>query len=115
MLKQSALLDPIFRALADPTRREMVERLSLGPMSVSQLAEPLPMTLSGVVQHLSILEASGLVRSNKVGRVRICRVEPTALRSAEDWFAGRRSQWERRLDRLSEVLTQDIDPPQQGE
>jgi DNA-binding transcriptional ArsR family regulator len=110
MLNQTATLDPVFRALGDPTRREMVERLSHGPATVSQLAEPLDMTLSAVVQHLAILESSGLVRSRKVGRVRTCRLEAPALRSAEDWFSGQRALWERRLDRLAEVLADESAP-----
>jgi DNA-binding transcriptional ArsR family regulator len=106
MLDQSATLDLMFHALADPTRRGMVERLSRGPASVSELAQPLDMTLSAVVQHLQILEASGLVRSQKVGRVRTCRVEPMALRRAEQWIAARRSSWEQRLDRLGDYLAE---------
>ena len=100
----AAPLDLAFQALADPTRRLMVERLSQGPASVSELARPLDMTLSAVVQHLAVLEASGLVRSHKVGRVRTCRIEPTALHSAERWIGERRASWERRLDRLGMYL-----------
>jgi DNA-binding transcriptional ArsR family regulator len=84
----------------------MVERLSRGPASVSELARPLAMTLSAVVQHLQVLQESGLVRSEKSGRVRTCRIEPKALRRAEDWIAGRRTSWERRLDRLGEYLAE---------
>lgn len=113
MLNYSADLDLVFQALADPTRRGMVERLSRGPASVSQLAQPLEMTLSAVVQHLAVLEASGLVRSEKTGRVRTCRVEPAALRTAEAWIAQRRATWERRLDRLGDYLAQDVDQPKQ--
>jgi DNA-binding transcriptional ArsR family regulator len=113
MLNYSADLDLVFQALADPTRRGMVERLSRGPASVSQLAQPLEMTLSAVVQHLAVLEASGLVRSEKAGRVRTCRVEPAALRTAEAWIAQRRATWERRLDRLGDYLAQDGDQPKQ--
>jgi DNA-binding transcriptional ArsR family regulator len=109
MLNQSATLDPLFRALGDPTRREMVEQLSLGAASVSQLARPLDMSLSAVVQHLAVLEESGLVRSEKVGRVRTCRIVPAALRSAEAWFSGQRAAWETRLDRLGEILAEDIE------
>src|SRR5438445_12678077 len=94
----------LFQALADPSRRAMVERLSRGPASVSELAQPFDMSLPAVVQHLHVLEASGLVRSEKVGRVRTCRVEPGALRTAERWIAERRTTWERRLDRLGEYL-----------
>jgi len=101
----------MFQALADPARRGMVERLSRGPASVSELAKPLSMSLSAVVQHLQVLEASGLVRSEKRGRVRTCRFEPKALKTAEDWIAGRRAIWERRLDRLGEFLAEQDAPP----
>jgi DNA-binding transcriptional ArsR family regulator len=104
MLNQSAGLDLVFQALADPTRRVMVERLTRGPVSVSELARPLPMSLPAVVQHLQVLEASGLVRSEKVGRVRTCRIEPKALRTAERWINERRTAWEQRLDRLGDYL-----------
>jgi DNA-binding transcriptional ArsR family regulator len=109
MLKQEPTLDWVFQALADPTRRGMVERLSRGPASVSELAQPLTMSLSAVVQHLEVLEKSGLVRSRKMGRVRTCRIEPVALRTAEQWIARRRSVWERRLDRLGAYLAQQDD------
>ena len=114
MLNQSAPLDLMFQALADPTRRFMVERLSRGPASVSELAKPLAMSLPAVVQHLQVLQASGLVRSEKVGRVRTCRIEPAALRTAEEWIAARRAIWERRLDRLGEYLAAQPDEPDQG-
>jgi DNA-binding transcriptional ArsR family regulator len=115
MLDQSASLDLMFRALADPTRRSMVERLSRGPASVSELAQPLDMTLSAVVQHLQVLESSGLVRSQKVGRVRTCRIEPMALRRAEQWIAARRTTWERRLDRLGDYLAEhSAEPDERG-
>jgi DNA-binding transcriptional ArsR family regulator len=104
MLKRRVPLDLTFQALADPSRRTMMERLSRGPASVSQLAEPLDMSLPAVVQHLQVLEAGGLVRSEKVGRVRTCRIEPGALSTAERWINDRRTNWERRLDRLGEVL-----------
>jgi len=100
------LLDLAFQALADPTRRIMVERLSRSPASVSELARPLDMTLSAVVQHLAVLESSGLVRSEKVGRVRTCRIELAALRTAERWISERRASWERRLDRLGDFLSE---------
>jgi DNA-binding transcriptional ArsR family regulator len=110
MLNHSArgsfTLDRTFQALADPTRRLMVERLSRGPASVTELAEPHDMSLPAVVQHLAVLEASGLVRSEKIGRVRTCRIEPAALRAAESWISERRSVWERRLDRLGEYLAE---------
>src|SRR4051812_46773045 len=104
MLNQDATLDHMFQALADPTRRQMVERLSRGPASVSELARPFAMSLPAVVQHLQVLESSGLVRSEKVGRVRTCRIDPEALRTAERWISDRRALWERRLDRLGDFL-----------
>jgi DNA-binding transcriptional ArsR family regulator len=106
MLNQGAALDQVFQALADPTRRWMVERLSRGPASVSELAKPLTMSLPAVVQHLQVLEQSGLVRSEKVGRVRTCRMQADALRTAEHWINQRRDAWERRLDRLGEFLAE---------
>ena len=109
MLNQSAALDLMFQALADPSRRVMVERLTRGPASVSELAKPLAISLPAVVQHLQVLEASGLVRSEKAGRVRTCRIEPKALRTAEQWIAERRTMWERRLDRLGEILAAEKD------
>ena len=106
-------LDLVFNALADPSRREMVARLSRGPASVSELARPLDMTLPAVMQHLQVLEASGLVRSEKTGRVRTCRIEPKVLSRAEAWFAGQRASWERRFDRLGELLAEEdtVPPP----
>ena len=98
------ILDGVFRALADPGRRAMVERLEKGPASVSELAGPLDMSLPAVLQHLAILEDSGLVASEKTGRVRTCRLETAVLRTAEEWIADRRTTWERRLDRLDEYL-----------
>lgn len=109
MLNQSAQLDRMFQALADPTRRVMIERLSRGPASVSELAKPLAMSLPAVVQHLQVLEASGLVRSEKTGRVRTCRIEPSALQTAEHWIGARRASWERRLDRLGDYLAEQDD------
>src|ERR1700733_6132169 len=98
MLNYETPLDLAFQALADPTRRAMVERLAQSPASVSDLARPLPMSLPAVVQHLAGLEGSGLVVSEKVGRVRMCRIEPRALSLAERWIHERRTEWERRLD-----------------
>jgi DNA-binding transcriptional ArsR family regulator len=106
MLNHPAL-DLVFHALADPSRRTMVERLSRGPASVSDLAEPLDMSLPAVMQHLQVLETSGLVRSEKTGRVRMCRVEPKVLESAEGWFAKRRANWEQRFDRLEAFLAEE--------
>lgn len=114
MLKQHPSLDLAFQALADPSRRVIVERLSRGPASVSELAEPLPMSLPAVVQHLHVLEASGLVRSEKVGRVRTCRIEPAAMRPVEQWIGARRTSWERRLDRLGDYLAENPDQPDKG-
>ena len=104
MLNYSTPLDRAFQALADPTRRAMVERLSHGPASVSDLKRPLVMSLPAVMQHLAVLESSGLILSEKAGRVRTCRINPTALAEAERWIADRRMEWERRLDRLGEYL-----------
>lgn len=106
MLNQSASLDLMFQALADPTRRVMVERLSRGPASVSELAKPFQMSLPAVVQHLQVLEASGLVKSQKVGRVRTCTIDTGAFSLAEKWINERRTHWERRLDRLAQVLAE---------
>lgn len=107
MLNQQASLDRMFQALGDPSRRLMVERLSRGPAAVSELARPLAMSLPSVMQHLQVLEASGLVRSEKKGRVRICRIEPAALSLAEQWISERRAGWERRLDRLGDYLAEE--------
>jgi DNA-binding transcriptional ArsR family regulator len=106
MLQQTPALDHVFHALADPARRSMLERLSAGPASVSELAQPLPMSLSAVGQHLAVLEASGLVRSEKIGRVRTCTLDAGALSQAEKWINERRIGWEMRLDRLGEFLAQ---------
>src|SRR5882757_9101902 len=99
-------IDSSFRALAEPTRRAIVERLSRGPATVSDLARPFDMTLAAVVQHLQVLEESGLVRSDKAGRVRTYRIEPKGLGPIADWVAERRSLMERRLDRLGELLAE---------
>jgi DNA-binding transcriptional ArsR family regulator len=99
-------LDQVFQALADSTRRNLVERLVRGSASVSDVAQPLAMSLPAVMQHLGVLEASGLVRSEKVGRVRTCRVDPQALRLAEDWISLQRTQWEERLDQLGDFLAE---------
>jgi DNA-binding transcriptional ArsR family regulator len=104
VLNQSPALDLAFQALADPTRRAMIERLSHGPASVGELARPLAMSLPAVMQHLAVLEHSGLVVSEKIGRVRTCRIQPAALSLAEQWINARRAEWERRLDRLGDYL-----------
>ena len=103
-MQAAATLDRTFHALSDPTRRAMVQRLARGPASVSELARPLTISLPAVLQHLQMLEASGLVRSEKKGRVRTCRIEPGALKSAEGWIAEQRALWEGRLDRLEDYL-----------
>jgi DNA-binding transcriptional ArsR family regulator len=96
----------VFHALGDPTRRAILEKLSAGPISVSQLAEPLNITLTAVVQHLQVLEDSGLVRTEKLGRVRTCQIDPRGLAAAQKWISDRRSMWERRLDRLGDILAE---------
>jgi DNA-binding transcriptional ArsR family regulator len=101
---EAELLDRAFQALADPSRRTIVARLSRGPASVSELAEPLEMSLAGVVQHIDVLRRSGLVHSEKAGRVRTCRLEAQRMRSVERWVADHREAWEGHLDRLGEVL-----------
>jgi DNA-binding transcriptional ArsR family regulator len=103
-MKKKPNIDRIFHALGDPTRRAMMEKLSLGPMSVSRMAEPFEMTLAAVVQHIQVLEECGLVQTEKVGRVRTCRIEPVGLDAMEQWIRDRRSIWENRLDRLGELL-----------
>lgn len=109
MFRQDAVLDLAFQALADPSRRAMVDRLAQGPASVSELAKPLAMSLPAVMQHLAVLEASGLVKSQKIGRVRTCSIEPKALSQAERWIAERRALWEQRLDRLGQFLDETKD------
>jgi DNA-binding transcriptional ArsR family regulator len=104
MLSQTINVDRVFHALGDPTRRAIVEKLSEGPVSVSKLAKPLRITLAAVVQHLQVLEKSGLVHTEKVGRVRTCRMETRGLTVAERWIEDRRSLWERRFDRLGKLL-----------
>ena len=111
MLQYSDQLDLAFQALADPARRGMLERLSRGPASVSELAQPFDMSLSAIVQHLKVLEAGGLVRTEKVGRVRTCQIEPGALSLAERWINDRRTTWEQRFDRLEQYLSDNPDEP----
>ena len=106
MLNYSDIIDSSLRALVEPTRRAIVERLSHGPATVSALAKPFDMTFAAVVQHLQVLEACGLIRSEKVGRVRTCRIEPKGLTKVERWVSQRRSSWERRLDRLGDFLAE---------
>jgi DNA-binding transcriptional ArsR family regulator len=104
-------IDRVLHALADPTRRRMLEQLGRGAATVSELARPLPMSLPAVVQHLQVLESSGLVRSAKVGRVRTCHLVVKRLDTVDDWIAERRRTWERRLDRLGDFLVTDAPEP----
>lgn len=104
---QQKSLDRAFHALGDPTRRAIVERVSQGAVSVSILAAPLKITVAAVVQHVQVLEKSGLVRTTKVGRVRTCRMEARGLTLVEQWISERRALWERRLDRLGDMLQED--------
>ena len=106
MLNQLIDLDRTFQALADKSRRTMVERLTFGPASVSELAEPLAMSLAAVGQHVRVLEACGVVKTEKVGRTRVCRIEPAAMTAAEQWITDRRRGWEARLDRLGDILNE---------
>jgi DNA-binding transcriptional ArsR family regulator len=109
MLDQVIDLDRTFQALADRSRRSMVERLTMGPASVSELAQPLSMSLAAVVQHVQVLEACGVVKTEKVGRTRMCRIEPAAMTTAEQWISERRRGWEIRLDRLGDVLDEEAE------
>ena len=114
MLNNEAV-DRVFQALAEPTRRAIVEQLSGGPRTVSDLAKPFQVTLAAIVQHLQVLEQSGLIQTEKVGRVRTCRIDPAGFSQAERWFADRKRGWERRFDRLGELLEQEAVTPQRPE
>ena len=114
MLKDSTRLDRAFQALADPARRGMLARLARGPATVSELAQPLSMSLPGVMQHLKALEDGGLIRSEKKGRVRTCRLEPGVLAAAEQWLVDRRSEWEVRHDRFEEYVMELKDKGEEG-
>ena len=107
MSGQKVTVARVFHALGDPTRRAILEKLTAGPVSVTRLAEPLKLTLAAVVQHVQVLEESGLVQTEKVGRVRTCRLEPKGFSIAEHWIHDRRTVWERRLDRLGDLLMED--------
>ena len=111
MLNQPLDLDRVFHALADPTRRAMIERLGRAPATVSELAAPIAISLAAVVQHVQVLEASGLVRTEKIGRTRTCRIDTNTVAAAEKWLEARRSEWNTRLDRLGEYLDQTADRP----
>ena len=104
MLERSSQLDRIFHALADPTRRAVIDRLTRGPASVSELAAPFDSTLAAIVQHVQVLEASGLIATEKVGRKRICRISTEAVAQAERWLSERRELWDGRFDRLGALL-----------
>lgn len=106
MKESQPKIDRVFQALGDATRRAMLERLSSGPMSVSLLGEPFKMSLAAVVQHLQILEGAGLVKTEKLGRVRSCRVEAAGLHAAEEWLRARRPEWDRKLDQLEVFLNE---------
>src|SRR5262249_34554536 len=106
MPNQSASLDRVFQALADPTRRAVLERLGRGPASMSELAQRFPMALPSFSQHLDVLESCGLVRSRKAGRVRTYELEPERLQEAEQWMVAQRAAWERRLDQLDDYLNE---------
>src|SRR4051812_9683621 len=106
MANSEVSVDLVFHALGDPTRRAILDQLSEGPRSVSRLAGPLDITLTAVVQHLQVLEESGLVHTEKVGRVRTCRIETAGFSALEQWIAERRSIWERRFDRLGDLLAE---------
>jgi DNA-binding transcriptional ArsR family regulator len=114
VLNDTAELDGVFQALADPGRRLMLERLSRGPASVTELGRPLPISLAAVVQHVQILEASGLVRTRKLGRIRTCSLDPVTLRLAERWISDRRTFVEQRLDQLGRYLDETAGPPATG-
>jgi DNA-binding transcriptional ArsR family regulator len=110
VLNQQPQVELLLQALADPTRRRIVERLGQGPATVKQLAEPLPISLAAVMQHLQVLERVGLVESQKVGRSRVCQLDVAQLDAIDQWVAARRQTWERRLDRLGEMLDSEPEP-----
>ena len=114
MTPEPQALDRMFQALSDPARRSMLERLTRGPASVSELGRPLEMSLSAVVQHLAVLEQSGLVTTRKLGRVRTCQIEAGGLQRAEQWINDRRIAWERRLDRLGDYLAEQTKDQAEG-
>ncbi len=107
-------MDQVLKALADATRRDMIERLARGPASVGELAQPLTMSLPAAMQHLQVLENAGLIRSTKVGRVRTCQLEPAGLRMVENWLGRQRTPWEHSLDLLGDFLAQQPENPDEG-
>lgn len=108
MQRPKVSIDRVFHALGDPTRRAIVERLSSGPLSVSKLADPLGITLTAVGQHLQVLEDSGLVHTEKLGRVRTCRLDRPGFDALQEWIRDRRSTWDNRLDRLGQLLEDEV-------
>jgi DNA-binding transcriptional ArsR family regulator len=114
MLDQSSQLDRIFHALSDPTRRAVLDRLARGPASVSELAAPFETTLASVVQHVQVLEASGLIASEKIGRIRTCRISADAVARAESWLSERRALWETRFDRLGALVEGEAPAPKRS-
>jgi DNA-binding transcriptional ArsR family regulator len=109
MRTQKIDVNRVFHALGDPTRRAILDRLTAGPVSVSRLAEPLGITVTAVAQHLQVLEESGLAQTEKTGRVRTCRIEPSGFDALERWIADHRTQWEKKLDRLGQFLIEEED------
>jgi DNA-binding transcriptional ArsR family regulator len=107
MKRSSIDMDRLFHALGDPTRRAILDRLTERPMSVSQLAEPIEVTLTAVAQHLQILEEVGLVHTEKLGRVRTCRIDAAGFQALEQWIRDHRTAWERKLDRLGQFLAEE--------
>jgi len=107
MAKRKIDIDRLFHALGDPTRRAMLDRLSSGPLSVSALAAPLGITLTAVMQHLQVLEECELAATEKLGRVRTCRIEPAGFDALEQWIRDHRTMWERKLDRLATFLEEE--------
>jgi len=110
MTKHKIDIDRLFHALGDPTRRAMLDRLSRGPLSVSELAGPLGVTLTAIAQHLEILEKCGLAQTEKLGRVRTCRIESEGFDVLEQWIRKHRSIWESRLERLGAFLEEEDEP-----
>lgn len=111
MPKRRGRVDEVFKALADPTRRQVIERLVSGPASTTELAEPFSMALPSFLQHLSVLERAGLVTSTKEGRTRTYRLSPAGLDTADGWLADQRRQWEQRLDQLDQFLINQKETP----
>jgi DNA-binding transcriptional ArsR family regulator len=111
MTRRKVEIDRVFHALGDPTRRAILEKLSQGPISVSRLAEPLNISLAAVVQQLQILEESGLIHTEKLGRVRTCQIDQAGLAAAAEWIRERRTIWEQRFERLGALLAEPEDEP----